>query len=426
MTGAGSQTHAAVVGLGRSGQALARHLAGRGERVTVLDRDWSLAPGVPDLQLPAGVEVRLGEPDAEILDRCQSLFLSPGVPWDCPLAAAARARGIPVSSEMDLFFKLCPAPIVGVTGTNGKTTTTAMIGAVLGAGDRPVLVGGNIGQSVLDRLDQISPSHWVVLELSSFQLESCERPHARIGVVLNVTPDHLDRHHDMERYIAAKRRLIESLEEDDQAVLNGEDAVCRAFASASPAPVTWFDQHQPPPRCRLPGRHNRLNALAAAAVGRLAGLADPQIDSALESFEGVEHRLELAGDGDGVRWYNDSKATNPDASMVALDAFPDDPLVLIAGGRGAGSELTDWIRAVKARTAAVVLIGESAEEVARLLEDHPHQQVRTLREAVLVAADLVPKPGVVLFSPAFKSFDMFADYEDRGRQFKSAVQEVRG
>jgi UDP-N-acetylmuramoylalanine--D-glutamate ligase len=293
---------------------------------------------------------------------------------------------------------------------------------VLAAGTRPVIVGGNIGDTVLDRLDEITPKHWVVLELSSFQLESVERPRFHVGVILNITPDHLDRHGTFERYMDLKARAVEFAGADDFAVLNGRDAACRQIAGRTHAKVVWFDEHRPVPPIHLPGRHNLENALAAAAVGRIAGLTDEAIDAAVRSFKGVEHRLELVGEWGGVRWYNDSKATNPDAGRVALSAFPNTPVVLIAGGYGSGFELTGWLADVLANVEAVVLIGASADLLADGLRGHP-KVVRAvnLDEAVDVAARLARPGGVVLLSPAYKSFDMFKDYEDRGRQFKAAV-----
>jgi UDP-N-acetylmuramoylalanine--D-glutamate ligase len=284
------------------------------------------------------------------------------------------------------------------------------------------VVGGNIGDTVLDRLDEITPEHWVVLELSSFQLESVEKPHLHVGVILNVTPDHLDRHGSFERYADLKARAVEFAGADDFAVLNGRDEVCRRIAERTHAHVVWFDQHRPVPPMPLPGRHNLDNALAAAAVGRLAGLSDEDIDSAVRSFKGVEHRIELIGEWGGVRWYNDSKATNPDAGRVALSAFPNTPVVLIAGGYGSGFELGEWLAEVLTSVEAVVLIGASAGTLAAGLRSHQKVvRAATLDDAVELAAGFARPGGVVLLSPAYKSFDMFKDYEDRGRQFKAAV-----
>jgi UDP-N-acetylmuramoylalanine--D-glutamate ligase len=414
---------ALVVGAARSGVALANHLTAKGERVLVVDRRPEAELAETIAQLPAGVDLQLGGYDDSVLAGVDVVYASPGVPWDSELLTNARARGIPVSSEIDLFLRLCPGTVVGITGTNGKTTTTALTGAVLAAGTRPVIVGGNIGDTVLDRLDEITPKHWVVLELSSFQLESVERPHLHVGVILNVTPDHLDRHGSFERYMDLKARAIEFAGVDDFAVLNGRDQVLRRMAERTPAHVVWFDQHRPVPPMPLPGRHNLENALAAAAVGRLAGLDDDAIEAAVRSFKGVEHRLELVGEWDGVRWYNDSKATNPDAGRVALSAFPNTPVVLIAGGYGSGFELAEWLADVLANVEAVVLLGASADLLAEGLRSHPKvMRAANLDQAVELAAGLARLGGVVLLSPAYKSFDMFKDYEDRGRQFKAAVR----
>jgi len=412
---------ALVVGAARSGIALATHLIAAGNAVRVVDRKPAAELQDEIAHMPGGVDLRLGD-ERGALDGVDVVYASPGVPWDSPMLNAARARGIAISSEIDLFLKLNKGTVVGITGTNGKTTTTALTGVVLAAGKRPVVVGGNIGDTVLDRLDEITPEHWVVLELSSFQLESVERPRLHAGVILNITPDHLDRHATFERYIDLKARAIEFAGPEDFAVLNGRDEVTRALASRTRGQVVWFDQHQPLPPMPLPGRHNMENALAAAAVGRIAGLPDETINAAIRSFKGVEHRLELVGEWAGVRWFNDSKATNPDAGRVALNAFPGAPVVLIAGGYGSGFELKDWVADVLAHTEAVVLIGASAGLLQEALRDHPKVvRAATLEAAVSAAAGLTRLGGVVLLSPAYKSFDMFKDYEDRGNQFKALV-----
>jgi UDP-N-acetylmuramoylalanine--D-glutamate ligase len=413
---------ALVVGAARSGIALATHLTGAGEAVRVVDRKPAAELRDEVAQMPPGVDLRLGGDEA-VLDGVDIVYASPGVPWDSQLLNDARARGIPVSSEIDLFLKLCPGTVVGITGTNGKTTTTALIGDVLAAGDRPVIVGGNIGDTVLDRLHEITQEHWVVLELSTFQLESVERPRLHVGVILNITPDHLDRHKTFERYVDLKARAIEFAGPDDFAVLNGRDEVVRGLAARTHGRVVWFDEHDPVPPMPLPGRHNMENALAAAAVGRIAGLSDDAIKLAIRSFKGVEHRLELVGEWAGVRWYNDSKATNPDAGRVAITAFPDAPVVLIAGGYGSGFELDEWVAAVLAHVEAVVLIGASADVLQEALRAHPKVvRASNLEVAVEMAASLSREGGVVLLSPAYKSFDMFKDYEDRGNRFKALVR----
>jgi len=414
---------ALVVGAARSGVAVANHLSRHGEKIRVVDRKPAADLREALAQMPDGVDLRLGGYDSRVLDGVDVVFASPGVPWDSDLLNEARSRRIPVSSEIERFLELCPGTVVGVTGTNGKTTTTALIGEVLEAGHVPVVVGGNIGDTVLDRLEEITKRHWVVLELSSFQLESVEHPHLHVGVILNITPDHLDRHKTFERYVDLKARAIEFAGPDDFAVLNGRDEVVRGLAARTRAKVVWFDHHRPVPPMPVPGLHNLDNALAAAAVARIAGVSDTIIDGAIAAFKGVEHRLELVGEWGGVRWYNDSKATNPDAGRVAVTSFPGTPLVLIAGGYGSGFELAAWVEDVKAHATAVVLMGASADLLADELRGHPKvRRAKSLEEAVELAAQLASPGGVVLLSPAYKSFDMFKDFEDRGRQFKALVR----
>ena len=412
---------ALVVGAARSGVALAMHLTAEGEAVRLADRKPSSELLSTIAQLPPGVDLRVGGYDERVLDGVDVVYASPGVPWDSELLNQARAKGIPVSSEIDLFLRLCKGTVVGITGTNGKTTTTALTGVVLEAGRRPVVVGGNIGDTVLDRLAEITPEHWVVLELSSFQLESVEHPHLHVAVILNITPDHLDRHGTLAQYVDLKARAIEDA---DYALLNSRDPTVSALSTRAAGKVVWFDQHQPLPPMPLPGRHNMENALAAAAVGHIAGLSDDAINEAIRGFKGVEHRLELVGEWAGVRWYNDSKATNPDAGRVALSAFPGAPVILIAGGYGSGFDLREWVQDVLANTEAAILIGASAGELAEALREHPKViRAETLEQAVSIAAGMARQGSVVLLSPAYKSYDMFKDFEDRGNQFKELVRQ---
>jgi len=410
-----------VVGAARSGVALALHLTAEGEAVRLADRKPSSELLSTIAQLPPGVDLRVGGYDERVLDGVDVVYASPGVPWDSELLNQARAKGIPVSSEIDLFLGRCKGTVVGITGTNGKTTTTALTGVVLEAGRRPVVVGGNIGDTVLDRLAEITPEHWVVLELSSFQLESVEHPHLHVAVILNITPDHLDRHGTLAQYVDLKARAIEDA---DYALLNSRDPTVSALSTRAAGKVVWFDQHQPLPPMPLPGRHNMENALAAAAVGHIAGLSDDAINEAIRGFKGVEHRLELVGEWAGVRWYNDSKATNPDAGRVALSAFPGAPVILIAGGYGSGFDLREWVQDVLANTEAVILIGASAGELAEALRVHPKViRADTLEQAVSIAAGMAREGSIVLLSPAYKSYDMFKDFEDRGNQFKELVRQ---
>ncbi|MDQ6882904.1 MAG: UDP-N-acetylmuramoyl-L-alanine--D-glutamate ligase [Candidatus Dormibacteraeota bacterium] len=442
---------ALVIGYGRSGRAAASYLKRQGGSVTVVDR-------ADTRELRAALERdgltgHLGESATPDLDRFDLVVVSPGVAWDSPLVEAARQRGIEVTSEIDLFFEVCPCPIAGITGTNGKTTTTALTADVLRAGGLTVIRGGNIGETILDRVDQLRPGDWVVLELSSFQLESIRRPRLRIGAVLNVTPDHLDRHKTMQRYRDIKARAVTFMEPEDHAVLNFDDPSCKAMARQTRGQVVPFAVRNqlesgiqvfdgaigrkdgagllavlPVREVPLPGAHNLSNVMAAVAAGLAAGVATSAIAEAVRQFKAVEHRLELTGTYNGVRWYNDSKATNPDSTYKALEAFSE-PIVLIAGGRNKGIELAPLAAAIAGRVTGLVAIGETGAELAQLVRGAGLDRVvvaSDLRDAVRRAASMATPGSVVVLSPAFTSFDMFRDYEDRGRQFKATVLEELG
>ena len=437
---------ALVLGYGRSGRAATSFISARGGSVRVIDR-----ADTPELRAElerAGIAARLGGYATEDLEGADLLVVSPGVAWNDPVVEAARRRGIEVTSEIDLFFRACPSRIAGITGTNGKTTTTALTAEVLRAGGLRVMRGGNIGEPVLDRIDQLRPDDWVVLELSSFQLESITRPRLHVGVVLNVTPDHLDRHKSFERYRDIKARAISFMEPDDHAVLNVDDPACAAMRSQTAGKVVAFGLHQPVDRgvtvidgwvtiaqagsqqrvlpateVPLPGEHNLSNVMAAVGAGQAAGVDVERMADAVRTFKAVEHRLEPVGTFNGVRWYNDSKATNPDSTYKALAAFRE-PIILIAGGRNKGIEIEPLARAIAGRVAALVTMGETGEELARRARDAGLQRVERaadLSDAVRKAAALAPPGSVVLLSPGFTSYDMFHDYEDRGRRFKAAV-----
>jgi len=445
---------ALVVGLGRSSLAVIDFLAREGASVHVIDQADTPALRRHAAGLAGKATVQLGGYTDQALDGHDVVIASPGVPWDAALLEAARARGVWVTSELDLFFRRCPAAIIGITGTNGKTTTTALAGCVLARGVRPVVVGGNIGETVLDRLNGITPEHWVVLELSSFQLESIATPRLRIGAVLNITEDHLDRHGTLARYIDLKARAVAFMEPDDHAVLNSDDPTCAqlsrrtrgrilAFGLGAPSdPGVGIEgsdivlrtgrqrlRVMPVAEVPIPGTHNLSNVLAAVAIGRAAGLDPPAMAAAVGAFAGVAHRLELVGTFAGVRYYNDSKATNPDSTLKALAAFAD-PIVLIAGGRAKGADLGPLVRAIVQRVRHLVVIGETAAELERRVRDAggpPVEQAADLPAAVRAAARAARAGSVVLLSPAFASYDMFENFEDRGRRFKMAVhQELAG
>ena len=443
--------HALILGYGRSGRAAAAFIASHGGDIRVVDR-----ADTPELRAElerAGIPARLGGYGAEDLNGTDLLVVSPGVAWDEPLVETARRRGIEVTSEIDLFFRNCPARSAGITGTNGKTTTTALAAEVLRAGGLHVMRGGNIGEPVLDRIDQLRADDWVVLELSSFQLESITSPRLRIGVVLNVTPDHLDRHKTFEHYVDIKARAVAFMQPDDSAVLNLDDPPTAGMRAKTRGQVIGFGLHapvgagvtardgwitiakagdasrvMPVADVPLPGEHNLSNVMAAIGAGHAAGVDPDRMADAVRHFKAVEHRLELIGSFEGVRWYNDSKATNPDSTYKALAAFSQ-PIVLIAGGRNKGIDIEPLAQAIAKRAVALVTMGETGEELARRTRAAGLDRVERaadLGEAVRKAAALAKPGSVVLLSPAFTSFDMFRDYEDRGRRFKATVLEELG
>jgi UDP-N-acetylmuramoylalanine--D-glutamate ligase len=407
---------ALVLGLARSGQAAALALAARGVEVVAADRNEELDTG---RLRGAGVEVRLGADDPASLDGVDLLVKSPGVPAESPLVAAARQRAVPVWSEVELGYRLLPGnPILGVTGTNGKTTTTELLGAIFRAAGRPVEVAGNVGRPLSAVVDP-DPAAWIVTELSSFQLEDIERFRAQVGVLLNVTPDHLDRHGSLERYAAAKLRLFENQQVGDTAV------VPRGFRPVPGAGqrAEFAADDDLPAEPQLPGTHNRENAVAATLAARAAGIPDEAIGEALRTFAGVPHRLEPVGEANGVRYVNDSKATNPEAAEQALTAY--DRIRLVLGGSRKGASFDRLARAARERgVLRAYVIGESAPEIAAALAAHgvPHAVSGTLEAAVEAAsADAVPG-DVVLLSPACASFDQFHDYEERGDRFRALVK----
>ena len=439
---------ALVLGFGRSGRASAAFLTRRGASVRVLDR--ADTPALREALQESGLPYRLGPEREEDLGDAEMLVVSPGVPWDLPLLQAARRRGLEITSEIDLFFRITPARIAGITGTNGKTTTTALTAEVLRHGGLRVLRGGNIGEPVLDRVAEIDAGTWAVLELSSFQLESIARPCLDIASVLNITPDHLDRHHTFERYVDVKARAVEGVPAGGHAALNADDPASIGLRGRTRARVIPFSTRSRDPQgvrieedwivlpdgtrvmlaadVPLPGEHNLSNVLAALAAGWAAGVSPERMAEAIRAFPGVEHRLELVGSFEGVRWYNDSKATNPDSTLKALAAF-EEPIILIAGGRNKGIDLQPLADAIARRVRALVAMGETGKELAARVRDAGQTRVFSaadLRDAVRQAR-MQAKPGsVVLLSPAFASYDMFRDYEDRGRQFKAAVREEVG
>ena len=441
-----------VVGLAREGRALVRFLAEAGARVTANDGGTpsSLLAATQALKsLP--VEFRLGEHPQELFLASDHIFVSPGVPQELPALVAARRRGVPISSETQLFFELCEARIIGVTGSSGKTTTTALAGRMLEQAGLRVHVGGNMGIPLLERLDSIGAEDWVLLEMSSFQLETL--PYSPcVGALLNVTPNHLDRHGDMESYRVAKMNILNHQLPGDLAMLNADDPVTSAAKPRGEA--LWFSLENvvegsfleegwitlrrdgvstrvfPASGVKLLGRHNLANILAASAIGLAVGAPAEAMAAAIDAFKGVPHRLELVGEVDGVRYYNDSIATAPERSVASLRSF-DAPTVLIAGGRDKALPLGEWAREIRRRVKALVLMGESADAIARAVtepeEGNPPRIIRVagMDEAVAQAHRAAYAGDVVLLAPGCTSFDMYSDFEEREIRFQEAVAALK-
>ena len=383
-----------VLGLARSGFAAAAALERRGVEVVRADRELG------------------NDEDIGLLDGVELLVKSPGVPAEAPLVAAAREHGIPVWSEIELASRLLSNPILGVTGTNGKTTTAEWLGFILGAP-----VAGNVGRALSELDGEVDPDQLVVVELSSFQLEDVHEFRPRIAVLLNLEPDHLDRHGSFDAYQAAKLRIFENQAEDDTAVVPRDLAhVVRGrrveFAADDPLPA------EP----SLRGLHNRENAAAATAAARAAGATDEQIAEGLREFTGVAHRLELVGERRGVTYVNDSKATNVTATLRALAAYEDEPVRLILGGSRKGEDFAALAAALGPNVHTVYAIGETADELARAIPDTI--RAGDLETAVERAATAAQPGEVVLLSPGCASYDQFRDFEERGEEFRRLVENL--
>jgi UDP-N-acetylmuramoylalanine--D-glutamate ligase len=472
----------AVLGLARSGVALCRFLADRGARVTAYDvrsadeltDELARLEGRPiRLLLGPAVDPRSALEGQAMV--CTSPSISSHYPTTEPrlraaLAETEAAGKVPVTSEMDLFLRLCPATTIGVTGTKGKTTTASLVAAILERGSAPVMLGGNIGTPLVERLPELTPGDRIVLELSELQLPTLSRG-TDVAVYTHVTSDHLDRHGSVEAYRAVKRRLAELVQPAGRLVLNAEDPVSRDYATASRVDAVLYGCREPAAggvgvrdewivandvqrlgsvgggtamsgpggrimplaEVQLPGAHNVSNVLAAVSVGLLFGVAPDGIRDAVAAFEGVEHRLESVAVVNGVRFVNDSQATQPDAVIAALRSF-EPPIVLIAGGRGKEVALDELIAEIDRRAEAVVLIGELADELARGLApatmhvERAQDMDDAVRRGELLArralAQLPAGAATVLLSPGAASFDMFRDYAARGEAFKRAVRRL--
>jgi UDP-N-acetylmuramoylalanine--D-glutamate ligase len=421
-----------VVGMARSGVAAIRLLRQHGAIVRAVDE-----------KPKSEIEGVIVEAQTEAAFReAELVVISPGVPADLDVLASARARGVPVIGELELAAPFLEGPTIGITGSNGKTTTTALTGHILRESGIACQVGGNIGTAPAQMVESSRTDQWNVLELSSFQLETIQTFHAPIAACLNVTQNHLDRHHTFENYVNAKARLFETQTGDDLAVLNADDPVTKSFAGRTKAKSVWFSGTQSESGAwldgdtirmkgstllnvhdlRLRGRHNYENVMAAALMARGAGVTFEQIASAAATFAPVEHRLEFVRDVDGVAYYNDSKATSVDATLKAIDAFPG-KLWIILGGKDKGSDYTLLREPLRAKARAALLIGAAAEKIAQHLGDDSVRVIQcgTLAAAIGKASQSAQPGDTVLLAPACASYDQFDTYEHRGRVFKDLV-----
>ncbi|MEG9435791.1 UDP-N-acetylmuramoyl-L-alanine--D-glutamate ligase [Edaphobacter sp. HDX4] len=441
-----------VVGLGKSGIAAAKFLRQQGARVTVSDTRSAvaLAEEIPGL-LDAGIMVESGGHGLLTFRRQDLIVISPGVPLDTPEVRQVIGFGVPVIGELELASRFLKGRVLAITGSNGKTTTTTLLGSILAEGGLPALVGGNIGTPVIDLIPSSTDQTVNVLEVSSFQLETIEQFRPWIAVVLNITPDHLDRHGNFENYAAMKMRITKNQQAEDFLVLNAEDKPTQMVAARTKAQIFWFSPRRPikqgaflygdsivfVPRegaraepimpvgeIPLKGSHNVENVLAAVCAARLAGVSAEKIRSAVAAFKAVEHRLEFVSTVEGVEYFNDSKATNVDAALKAIAAFPG-CVHLILGGKDKGSDYTLLEPLLRERVKAVYTIGSAAEKIERQLQGVVKMVgAGTIDVAVREARKAAIPGDVVLLAPACSSFDQFENYEHRGRTFRKIVHEL--
>ena len=436
-----------VVGLGRSGAASALFLQEHGAKVTVSDSksEAQLQSDVPAL-LDRGVSIETGRHGERTFRDQDLIVVSPGVPSDQPQLQHARTLGIPVIGEVELAFRYLQGKVLAITGSNGKTTTTSLVGEILAKSGKKTLVGGNIGTPVISLAGKSSPDTMVVLEISSFQLETIEQFCPWIAAILNITPDHLDRHHTFQAYVDAKARIFENQKASDFAVLNADDPTCVGLKERIKSSLFWFSRKQAVEQgtylkgedivfrqngtdtvilnrhdIHLKGAHNLENVLAAACMSMLAGCSPDQVRRGVSEFRAVEHRLEMVSTIHGVAFYNDSKATNVDATVKALESFPGN-IHIILGGKDKGSDYTVLKPLLRERAKKVYLIGAAAEKITSQISGAaPLVHSGTLDRAVKQAFEAAQSGDIVLLAPACASFDQFENYEQRGRVFKELV-----
>ena len=416
--------HVTVVGAARSGVAAALLLAERGARVTLTDLRSELEPWTDGQLRGAGVTVELGAQRPETFISPDLIVVSPGVPLDQPSIAQARKAGVPLIGEIELASRWLSGRIVAITGTKGKSTTTTLTGRMFDAGGLRALVGGNIGTPLSSQVAASTPDTFHIVEVSSFQLETTETFHPWIAVLLNLSSDHLDRHGSMEEYGTAKAKIFANQTADDWAVINADDPQTLALARAGRAKKVFFSVDPPLvplSSIRLIGKHLVADVMAAATVARIAGVPDDAMLRAVEAFTGLEHALEPVAVVKGVRFVNDSKATNIESAKQAVEAFEGN-LVVIMGGRFKSGDFHLLREPLRSRRATVVAIGEATPLIREALDGVvPVHTAETLAAAVRRAFELAQEGGTVLLAPACASFDMFLDYAERGQMFKKEV-----
>jgi len=438
-----------VVGLGKSGLSAVRYLVRAGAKVTVseMKREKDLEPGLVQEMLTLGVTLETGSHSKETFVHSEGIIVSPGVPLDLAPLAAAMRKGIPVTGEMDLAVGLIHTPMVAVTGTNGKSTVTAFLGALLENAGHKAFVGGNLGTPLIDYAAGEWEADVAVVEVSSFQLDTMESFHPVVAILLNISPDHLDRYPDYEAYVQSKLKIFKNQASGDFAILNDEDPVLASFAPPREISVLRYGPKKKAHRqayeegkgiraglpgketfyfdlekCPLPGKHNVENLMAAALAGLTLNVEPPVIQRTMDHFPGLPHRLEFSGCIRKVDFYNDSKATNVDAAIRSVASF-DRPILLIAGGRHKGGDYAPLARLAKKRVKQAFLVGESRDLMAKAFEGQiPYVMAEDMQDAVTKAFSIAEPHDVVLLAPACSSFDMFTDYAHRGRTFKEAVE----
>ena len=445
-----------VFGLGRSGESAAHLLQALGAQVTIVEeRVTEEAKQARDRFLPQGIQVLLGDRAEEGCGQAELVVVSPGVPKEHPVLRHLSERGTPVVAEIELASWLLSAPIIAVTGTNGKSTTVRLIGTILQQSGQSAFVGGNLGTPLCEAVarpggDTQPPAYdWVVAEVSSFQLETIHRFHPHIAVLLNITPDHLDRHPTKDDYVAAKQRIFENQTSHDRAIVNWDDPLVRSLAAQAPSLLYAFSLKERVERglyvdqdtiwarmngseisimtrdqLPLRGDHNVANAMVAIGVGLLCGCSIPEIVEGLKRTPTFEHALEPVREWHGIRFVNDSKGTNVDATLKAIQSFQE-PLIVIVGGKDKGGDFSQLVESIRRGVKHVVVIGEATRKIQEALgQVQPLTVAATLTEAVAQAAQAASPGDVVLFSPACASFDMFRNYHHRGLEFKRIVGEL--